>query len=209
MYQSSASSLIYPAAPSVRKSLYSNMHINMLVEEKKIIRILQPELQAQIESRLTNDQAATNVFIHQGQLFLSLQNIKSEENREAVFSLVRHLQIRNLPAESDQLPDPINQLLSGKKITSSSSHFVTSLTLSTFLGGISGVLALALAVIVLMVAGIETESETASQITAIVFAVGSILGCAICTLVIWYRLNHAKDANSDWINPDEAVMKSN
>lgn len=190
MYQTSLTPVIAVHQPRKSQGFYSNLQINSLIEEKKIIRIVRPTLQSEIESRHANGRFPAYIIQHRGQLFLSLQSIQNSQQREQVFSILRGYQVDDT-IDVSQLPDFIRRVLG--ESTSVQNNFVSSLTLGTFLGGISGILALALTLIGLMIAGVSTMSDTGLRITAWAFALGSVLGCAVCTLVLWMRFQPAAE----------------
>ena len=192
MYQSSLSPVLSSDSVNSNRAFHSNLQMNSLIEERKIIRIVKPQLQSEIESRMSNGRYQSNIIHHRGQLFLSLQKITNLEKREALFSLLRRYQIdENI--NIDLLPNFIREILG--EPTQGSNHFVSSLTISTFLGGVSGILALALAVIGLMIAGVPTVSEMGMRLTALAFAAGCVLGCIFCTLALWTRLRQPTESD--------------
>lgn len=187
MYQSSVSTVFTTSEPKANQGFYSNMHINSLIEDKKIIRIVKPKLQIEIEERAKNGRFQSHIIHHRGQLFLSLQKIADDSKREKVFATLRSYQV-DKNVNIDTLPRFIRAIL-GESTHETTTNFISSLTISTFLGGVSGILALALCVIGLMVAGVPTVSEAGMKITATAFAAGSLLGCLFCTAVLWLRAN--------------------
>lgn len=191
MYQSSVQPVFPPKKIAVTRVFNSNLHMTALINEKKVIRIVNPQLQNEIEARFANGRKQANIIHYRGQMYLSLQKILDSKKREKVFSLLRCYQI-DPTINIDSLPHFL-QIILGKS-ASERNTFVASLTISTFLGGLSGILALALCVIGLMVGGVSTYSESGMKITAASFAIGSILGCVICTAVLWLRFQ--QKANS-------------
>lgn len=185
MIQSSIQPFVREERSISKRPSHPNLHLSSLVGEKKVVRIVNPHLQDEIERQLANGRSLDPIFHFRGQLYLSLQKISDASRREEIFNLIRQYQVAQTH-KIETLPKPLQTIL--EKPAKHGGHFISSLTISTFLGGLSGILALALCVIGLMIGGVSTFSEAGMKITAAAFAIGSVLGCLICTAVLWVRL---------------------
>ena len=122
MYQTSLTPFIVSHQSSTNRGFYSNLQINSLIEEKKIIRIVRPALQSEIEARYPNGRFPSYIIQHRGQLFLSLQSITNFQQRETTFSILRCYQIDDT-IDISQLPTFIRQILG--ESASNANSFVT------------------------------------------------------------------------------------
>jgi hypothetical protein len=163
------------------------MQINALIEDKQIIRIVQPTLHEQLMERVKNGRFSNQIIYHQGHLFLSLQKITDPQERENTFLLLRDYQIGK-EIDLNDLPNAIHAAITGSDHYES--NFITSLTISTFAGSFIGIFTLAFSIIFLMVLGVSLFSDAGIRIATIFFAGGALLGCTGFMFRFWQRIKN-------------------
>lgn len=162
--------------------LTSPIQVEELISTKKIVRILQPSLLEELNARMGNGRVSDPFVVFQGQIFLSLQKIRSVEERERVFYLLRDYQLGkeiNMAA----LPHSIHTALTGQPVEPD--NFTRSLVLSLLVGALVGVFFLVLCMIILSIGGSALRAESGIQIAMMTFPVGTMLGGTSCIYLLW------------------------
>lgn len=180
-YTPTLSSLSSHIAP---QRVTSPLQVEQLVDDKQIIRILQPELLQRLSERNENGHLTGPFITFHGQLFLSLQKIRNAEERERVFYLLRDYQLGN-KINMSMLPRSIRAALTGQP---TKSELNTKNMLLGLLGGaLVGVFSLVLCLFISTISGSTLVSGNGMQIAMIAFSVGTLLGSIGTSFLLWQR----------------------
>lgn len=162
--------------------------VEKLVQESRLLRVLQPSLQATIErAAAAHDTASQYIVESEGQLYLSFDTIPDDTERQQIYQLIQRYQLgENINLSS--LPSPLRQLL--QPSLTKAGRLLGSILIGAFVGLVIGILALALSMLLLnatgLLPGILPLRLASIEITAVIFVVFGSLGW-VAAAVILYR----------------------
>lgn len=154
--------------------------INLLLDQYKVLRILQPSLRQQIERVSKQNPALQNyVLYHQGELYLSLEEIENLQRREQTYAIIQSYQI-DTSIELDQIPAGLYACLAPKR--NRRGRLVGAMTLGALGGLLVGLAGITLALLFTAVFNI-TDPMT----SGITFIATATIGWAAGTYYFWYK----------------------
>lgn len=156
--------------------------VDLLIEQRKILRILQPPLRDQIETAVRQTPSLSSyVTYHDGELYLSLQTLSSAQQREKAYYLIQQYQLDN-NTDLQKLPNGLRACL--QPIRRSKGRFVGSVVVGALLGVVIGLMGMAVSVLLVAITGFGDE-VVGVAITGLSFAVFSTLGWVGATFYLW------------------------
>lgn len=180
MFQTTLTSTVLTLPPMNTPELTSTMQVDALIDDKQIIRIMQPKLLEEMWERFENGRSATPVLSFKGQLFISLQKIRNQDERERVFFLLRDYQLGQT-INMALLPRSIHAALTGSKVAPV--NLASALTIGLVAGIAFGIFMLVLTMMILTIGGRSIFTEMGLQISTAVFIFGTLTGCAASTFL--------------------------
>ncbi len=161
----------------------NQINIDLLLEQRHVVRILQPSLRRQIEETVSANPALSNyVLLHQGELYLLLTSIHHAPRRSQTYDLIQRFQI-DPAVELDKLPNGLRACLQAKQ--HQQGRLMGAVALGAVVGILLGLIGMALSVLFAAVWGlVGINSE---MITAVTFVVCSALGWAAATYYLWHK----------------------
>lgn len=160
------------------------VNLQQLIDERKVMRVMQPDLLAKVKTAVRRHSAHPHVMQFNGQLYLNLHTIKNEYRRERIFCLLRKLQIGE-EIDVMQLPPWLQQIVEPGQATRR--QLIGSATAGILIGIASGILVMAIGVLIMAMIGTATVNETGMQNTAVVFVVATIVGWVAATVGLWWQ----------------------
>jgi hypothetical protein len=159
-----------------------SVEIERLLDERLILRILQPSLQKQIEQSIKHDaEASAFIFLYEGQMYLSLESIPQEEKRDEVYATIQRFQIDE-NANLSQIPSNLRGYLQTSK--ERRGRFIAAIALGALLGVMLGLMGMAVGVLVVSMTGL-TDSVAGVGVTAVTFVACCALGWFLATYYLW------------------------
>jgi len=160
-------------------------HIEFLIEEKKIVRILQPQLCLLIQQNIQNHPEALPYLLHyEDQMYLSLQTITDRRRREKIFNLLQKHQLGQR-VDLTLLPNPLRSLIQPPP---PSLNIVHASLLGAGMGLIFGILGMALGALVMTIAGLSNSTVFGVGFTAASFIIFAALGWIGTTIFLWPKV---------------------
>ena len=152
-------------------------------EGDELLPITQHALRRQLlRARLIDDISATCVIQQGEQVYLSLRGVADEAQRQELTWAVLRLQM-GAKLNPRELPDPLRSALLAS--AAGPSPLIWSLIWGSLTGVVGGVLAMALAGLIIMVLNVPTESFVGFMATAVTFVLsGTAIGCGT-TIYFW------------------------
>lgn len=163
---------------------FTPLRLQQLVAEKRIVRILQPDLQERLRLSLRQPRRHPNIIQYHDQIYLSLHTLRSAQEREAAFSCLRRLQLGE-SVDLMGLPGSLRRLLNPNG--DAASRKITHFSISLAMGVLVGMMAMAMGVLALTMAGVSMETPTGLQLSAIIFVLGMLVGWSMAAAVLWMR----------------------
>lgn len=145
---------------------------------------MQPELLKKVQTAVSRHHNHPCIFQHNGQYFLSLHQIRSDAQREHVFSLIRKLQIGE-EIDIARLPAAIRRIFEAE--TDNSQSLASHVTMSLAIGMGIGLLVMAIGMLFMTIFGTSEISLNGLQTTSILFVTTSVIGWLFTTLLLQLR----------------------
>lgn len=163
----------------------STDEIHKLVAEGKLLRILRPDLKEKIQRAVMAGAPAHPYIVqYDGEIYLAFYNIRDPYQRELAYRLVQQMQAGG-EINLSQLPAPLRTILEPGLI--SRNRLSTAFALCAFIGTISGVIGMAISVLVTTVLSTPVSHFAGMDITAVVFVVFCVLGWFTSAMLVWAR----------------------
>jgi hypothetical protein len=163
----------------------SPSELNTLVQDKQLLRILQPHLCQKIELAIQkHPDKRVYVVQDQDRIYLCLRSIQDRQQRALAYDLVQRFQIGE-PVDLRTLPEALRLLVQPEN-----SHRGTifgALFLGAAIGIICGVLGLAVSALLVAIFGDVENAFVGVQLTAVSFILCSVLGWSGATFYIWHK----------------------
>lgn len=156
--------------------------VPLLVEERQLLRILQPGLRQKIEASVRSAPALTQYVIkHEGEIYLSLESIQDSQQRSQTYDLIQHYQIDDkVPLKN--IPEGLRACL--QPDTHRHTRFIGAVALGTLVGFVFGLVGLAFCILILSIGGLADEMA-GMTITAVAFVTCLALGWIATTYYLW------------------------
>ncbi|GIK54797.1 MAG: hypothetical protein HND44_04750 [Chloroflexi bacterium] len=168
---------------SRQQALIADANIDFLLEQRQVVRILQPTLRQQIEQAIqVNPSLSSYVWPHQGELYLLLTSINDASRRGQVYDLIQRYQI-DPTTDLDKAPYGLRACLQPHRHRQG--RRMGAFALGAVVGMMLGLIGMALSVVMTVVLGLEGAAW--ERITAVTFVVCSALGWAGATYYLWYK----------------------
>ena len=172
-------------------AIVSSDHIDALIAEAKLLRILRPDIRQRVEHALQREDLACGYVVEaQGQIYLSLDSITDAQERQGVYELIQRYQLGER-VSLQGLPKTLRPLLQPE--ATRLGRLMGALILGAFWGLACGILALALAILlenIFALFGSESIQLFGMGFTAVAFVIFSTLGWVGGTLALWRRWQH-------------------
>ena len=169
----------------------SPARLEQLISEKKLLRILQPELKQKVAQ--ANPQGPY-IVCNESHLYFSLEHIGDPKRREQVYHLIQRHQVGDV---INQAAIPIEFQPFFDDRWTNRTIFWLALIIGGAGGIIMGVLAMAIGTLFLNMTAItlgrEAFDPTGVQITAVIFVLFAAVGWLVTSLITWHKLVKAKD----------------
>jgi hypothetical protein len=155
-----------------------SLEVDRLIEQRMILRILQPDLQKQIEDSIENDpELASFVVYYDGKLYLSLESIADREEREQIYSIIQSFQIDD-SASLNRVPANFRAFLHAAK--NRQRRFIGAVAMGALSGIVLGLMGMAIGVLVLSITGLA-DNVAGMAITAVTFVACCAVGWFMAT----------------------------
>lgn len=166
-----------------QQTLMVETNIELLLEQRQVVRILQPTLRHEVERAVrVNPSLHHYVLPYQGELYLLLTSIGDARRRGQIYDLVQRYQI-DPTTDLEKVPGGLRACLQVQKHRQG--RFMGAFALGAVVGGVLGLIGMALSVLLISVLGITDSSW--ERVTAVTFVVCSALGWAAATYYLWYK----------------------
>lgn len=158
------------------------VELEQLLDERFIVRILQPSLQKQIEQSIKYDpEAASFIFTYEDQMYLSLKSIASEEKRQEVYNIIQRFQIdENINLQ--EIPAGLRGYLQTSK--ERRGRFIVAIGLGALSGVMLGLMGMAIGVLILSIFGLINDG-VGIAIPVVAFIACCTLGWFFATYYLW------------------------
>lgn len=158
-------------------------NIEALLEERQVVRILQPALRRQVEEAVQNNPALNQyVLANQGEIYLRLNSVYNAQRRGQLYDLVQRYQI-DPDVNLEKLPNGLRACLQAQKHRQG--RLMGAIVLGALVGILLGLIGLALSVLLTSMVG--PAHIPWEMVTAITFVVCLALGWAAATYYLWYK----------------------
>ncbi len=162
--------------------------VEKFVDEHKLLRILNPSLQAKIERTAS---PSPYLIRRKEGLYISLDHIPEPSTRQRIYAVVQQYQLE--PDENlDDIPPELAGLLQ-QSATLQFDTFWTALLIGGVIGIFFGVLVMAITTLFINMTAITLGMEVVGladvQITAVIFVLASAFGWLITSLIAWRWLS--------------------
>lgn len=164
------------------------VQLQQLVDEWKVVRILQPALIERVTTAVYRHGAHPYVLQFNGQFYLDLHTIPYDKQRKQIYYLLRKLQLGE-EIDMSLLPIWLQQILEPRP--ASRSQLAGSATVGMAVGLLSGVMAIAVGVLLMAVTGADQMNEQGLPNSAVVFIIATIIGWLTTTAVLWRQMRPA------------------
>ncbi len=172
-----------PRLPQRPPALAADTNVDLLLEQRQVVRILQPSLRQQVEQAIqVNPSLSSYVWPHQGELYLLLTSINDAHRRGQVYDLIQRYQI-DPTTDLDKAPHGLRVCLQPHRHRQG--RRMGAFALGAVVGVMLGLIGMALSVVVTAVLGMG--GTTWERITAVTFVVCSALGWAAATYYLWHK----------------------
>ncbi len=160
---------------------------SLLVDGDELLLITNPTLRAQLlKARLVDEFSARCIIQRDEKVYLSLQEIPDEAQRQEVSWAVLRLQM-GAQLSSNELPDPLQTALSAA--ASGPSPLIRALVWGSVCGVVGGVLIMAIVGLFMTVLMVPIESYTSIMATAVAFVLsGALIGLST-TIFFWRKFS--------------------
>jgi hypothetical protein len=163
--------------------------IERLVAEEKLLRILCPDLQNQVQQAVkTQHEGSEYVLEHNGHLYISCAQIEDPDKRKQTYHLLQRYQLGERVSLT-RLPPELQQILQPQ--LTPTGRFLGSLLMGGGVGIICGVLAMSIAILLTISSDWINEQPmlafSGMGFTAVTFIVFSIMGWAAGAFIAWRR----------------------
>ncbi len=158
--------------------------IDHLLDQRKVLRILQPTLRQQIENALRRNPALTDyVVYHRSEMYLSLESIHNAERRAQFYDLIQWYQI-DPDVDLHKLPSGLRACLQPKQ--NRQGRLMGALVLGALAGILLGLMGMAVGVLVTAVFGMPNENVETMVVT-VTFIICCTFGWAAATYYFWHK----------------------
>lgn len=172
-----------PRLPQRPPALAADTNVDLLLEQRQVVRILQPSLRQQVEQAIqVNPSLSSYVWPHQGELYLLLTSINDAHRRGQVYDLIQRYQI-DPTTDLDKAPHGLRVCLQPHRHRQG--RRMGAFALGAVVGVMLGLIGMALSVVITAVLGMG--GTTWERITAVTFVVCSALGWAAATYYLWHK----------------------
>lgn len=148
------------------------------------MRIMKPALIEKMKTAVSYHTNHPHILQFNGHFYLTLHQIRSDQQREYVFHLLRKMQIGE-EVDLTRLPGSLRQIFQSN--ASPAQTLTGSMTVSLLIGMVCGLVAMAIGVLILTVSGHASIGATGMQPTAVIFIIASVICWLIATLTIWVK----------------------
>ncbi|MCP4361848.1 MAG: hypothetical protein GY796_27870 [Chloroflexi bacterium] len=168
------------------RSDFSLDTITMMVEERRLLRILQPSLQQKIEKSIRYDPHRQEMIVyHNNELYLSLQNIDDSRHREQAYQLIQQYQIDN-SVDLSKLPIALRTCLQPRHVRRT--RLMGAVVIGAVVGIAFGLMSMALGVLLLSIIGLTDELfGIGVTVTAVIFVIACAAGWITATVYLWRK----------------------
>jgi hypothetical protein len=156
-----------------------------------VVRVLQPALAEQLQSRLHKEPLLSEYIIYQDkQIYLSLQHIQDSRERDQIYQQIMAFQIRR-EGEGNlrQLPSPFREMLAPQY--QQMWNLLKSFAIGGIVGIVVGILAMAVVALGITVGVVTEETGIGLGLSAISFLVFAVLGSLGSSILVWKQLNQS------------------
>ena len=155
------------------------------LESDELLLITYPPLRDRLlKARLFDDLSARCIIQRGEQVYLSLREVDSDSERQALSWAVLRLQM-GADLNPKELPEPLQTALSHKKI--GLSPLIQALVWGSAMGVIGGVLVMAIVGLVVTILNIPPDSYVGVTANAVAFVLSSALIGVSTTIYFWRR----------------------
>lgn len=156
-------------------------------DSDELLLISHPALRAQLlQARLVDEFSARCIIQREEKVYLSLQEIPDETQRQEVSWAVLRLQM-GAQLTAEELPDPLQTALSA--VAAGPSPLIRALVWGSVCGVMGGVLVMAIVGLAITIMNVPTESYIGFMATAVAFVLsGAILGVS-ATITFWHKFS--------------------
>ncbi len=168
------------------QTLLTETNIELMLEQRQVVRILQPSLRYQVEEAVQVNPSLRNyVLPHQGELYLLLTGIGDGQRRGQIYDLVQRYQI-DPTTDLAKVPNGLRACLQAQKHRQG--RLMGAFALGAVVGALLGLIGMAISVLFTAVLGLTNSADTTwEMITAVTFVVCSALGWAAATYYLWHK----------------------
>ncbi len=157
--------------------------IEALLEERQVVRILQPALRRQVEEAVQLNPALSQyVLSNQGEIYLRLNSVHNAQRRGQFYDLVQRYQI-DPNVNLEKLPNGLRACLQAQKHRQG--RLMGAIVLGALVGILMGLIGMALSVLLTITVG--AAYIPGEMVTAITFVVCLALGWAAATYYLWHK----------------------
>lgn len=165
----------------------SPIHLDTLIADCKLLRILTPEMRKQIQLHQQDNQF---VVEHGNQLYLSLEHIADKKQRTYFYRLIQRYQLGQ-KVELGVLPSEIREIIQSDRPTPA--LFWGPLILGGVVGLVVGVLMMAIGVLFLNVTAVSFNAASSPesfnlQIPTMLFVCFTAFSWLITSWFAWHRI---------------------
>lgn len=173
--------------PSQELSLRTEPQIpelTLLLEQRKVVRILQPGVRHQVEESLRLDPSLWNyVTQYQGEMYLSLENVSNAQRRAQIYDLVQAYQIDPTAVDLQRVPKELRACLQPGKTRQG--RLIGAVAFGVVAGVLFGLMGMAVGVLVTAVLGLADENVVMT-VTGMTFVTCCALGWATAAYYLWH-----------------------
>ena len=145
---------------------------------------MQPELLQKVKTAVSQHAHHPHIFQHNGQYYLTLHQIRSDNLRERTFHLLRKMQIGE-DIDLAKLPVSIRRIIHPHSTPVRS--LTSNLTMSIAIGMMLGLMAMAIGMLFVTIFGSTGMSNNGIQTTSIIFVVSCVISWLVTTAILQFR----------------------
>lgn len=160
-----------------------SLNIDLLLHQRKLLRILQPSLRQQIEEAIRLEPALKSYILqHQAEIYLSLESIGDPQQRTQLYDIIQGYQI-DANVDLRKLPTGLRACLQPQK--QRQGRLIGALAVGLVAGILLGLMGIAVGVLATAVFGLGNES-TSAMVPVATFITCYALGWAAVTYYLWH-----------------------
>lgn len=159
-------------------------HLDSLITEFKLLRILSPELKVHIRSHQAHSRF---VLVYENELYLSLEHLSDVKQRQYFYQLIQQHQT-GIEVDLSVLPGELQQIL--RPDMAPAPLFWGPLIVGAAVGLVIGVLAMALGMLFMNVTAVTLGNPLepfSLQVPIIIFVFFAAIGWAVTSMIVWRR----------------------